>query len=115
MKTAFAVKEDQIAPTLGSATHFLLLENAEQLLLKAPAKSNIFSLLLQHEVKELVCGNIGNCMLAIFERQQINVLAGVHGSIEQVLRDYKQNSLRREKAFTCTENGQICGDCPGNF
>ena len=115
MKTAFAVKEDQIATTLGSATHFLLLENGDQLLLEAPAKSNIFSLLLQHKVKELVCGNIGNCMLAIFERQKIDVIAGVHGNLEQVIRDYQQHTLRREKAFTCIENGQICGDCPGNF
>ena len=115
MKTAFAIKEDQIAATLGSATHFLLLEDTHHLLLETPAGCNMSGLLIQHDVKELVCGNIGNCMLEIFERQKINVIAGVHGNIEQVISNYLKNSLQAEKSFTCTENGQICGDCPGNF
>ena len=115
MKTAFAVKDNQIAPTLGSATHFLLLEDENQLLLTAPARSNMTVLLLQNDVQELVCGNIGNCMLEVFERKKINVIAGVHGKLEQVISDYLKNSLQTERSFTCTENGQICGDCPGNF
>ena len=114
MKSAFSLNGDQIAPTLGSSQQFLLLnENGTQEIL--PAVGNMAEILHQNQVTTLICSNIGNCMLEVLSRRQIKVIPGISGTIDEVLTLYRQNKLLPGKNFTCTENGCICGDCPGNY
>ena len=72
-------------------------------------------ILHKNQVTTLICNNIGNCMLEVLSRCQIRVIPGISGAIDEVLTLHRQNKLRPGKNFTCTENGCICGDCPGNF
>ena len=114
MKSAFSLVGAQIAPTLGSTQQFLLLnEDGTQEIL--PAVGNMAEILHKNQVTTLICNNIGNCMLEVLSRRQIRVIPGISGAIDEVLTLYRQNKLRPGKNFTCTENGCICGDCPGNF
>ncbi|MBR7156286.1 MAG: NifB/NifX family molybdenum-iron cluster-binding protein, partial [Lentisphaeria bacterium] len=111
---AFSLDGDQIAPTLGSSQQFLLLnENGTQEIL--PAVGNMAEILHQNQVTTLICSNIGNCMLEVLSQRRIKVIPGISGTIDEVLTLYRQNKLRPGKNFTCTENGCICGDCPGNY
>lgn len=114
MKSAFSLDGDQIAPTLGSSQQFLLLnENGTQEIL--PAVGNMAEILHQNQVTTLICSNIGNCMLEVLRQRGIKVIPGISGTIDEVLTLYRQNQLHPGKNFTCTENGCICGDCPGNY
>ncbi|MBO5923242.1 MAG: NifB/NifX family molybdenum-iron cluster-binding protein [Lentisphaeria bacterium] len=115
MKAAFAVKSDNIADTLGSAQSFLLLADGQQKVIPCQAKCNMLRLLQQHGAEKLICNRIGNCMIELFQQHNIEVIAGVSGNLEQVIGNFLQGTLVASKNFTCTENGQICGDCPGNF
>ena len=115
MKTAFAITSNQIAETLGSSQHLLLLEDASELLLTCPPRCNILQILQQHGAEKLICGKIGCCMIELLRQHNIEVIAGISGSIGEITALYRKNQLQSGKNFTCTENGQICGDCPGNF
>lgn len=115
MKTAFAVTSNEIAETLGNSQNILLLgENSSQIL-PCPARCNLLQILLQNNVEKLICNQIGCCMIELLKQHNIKVIAGVSGSLEDVVEIFLQGDLVPGKNFTCTENGQICGDCPGNF
>ena len=115
MKTAFAVKSNEIAETLGSSQNILLLEGDASQLLPCPERCNILQLLQQNGAEKLICNKIGCCMIELLQQNNIEVTAGVSGSIGEITEAYRQNRLKPGKNFTCTENGQICGDCPGKF
>ena len=114
MKSAFSLDGDRIASTLGSTQQFLLLnEDGTQEIL--PAVGNMAEILHKNQVNTLICNNIGNCMLEVLSRRRIKVIPGISGAIDEVLSLYQQQKLTPSKHFTCTENGCICGDCPGNY
>lgn len=114
MKTAFSLDGDKIASSLGKSREFLLLnEDGTQEI--HPAGGNMAEFFQTHQITNIVCGNIGNCMLDVLNRRQMKVIPGISGTIEEVLTLYQQQKLIPGKNYTCTENGCICGDCPGNF
>ena len=114
MKTAFSLDGNQIASSLGKSREFLLLnEDGTQEI--HSASGNMAEILHKNQITALVCCNIGNCMLEVLNRRQIKVIPGISGTIDEVLTLYRQQKLTPGKNYTCTENGCICGDCPGNF
>ena len=115
MKTAFAVKSDHIADTLGNTESFLLAADDRETVIPCPAKCNMLRLLQQHGAEQLICNRIGNCMIELFRQHNIKVIAGVSGDLESVTGKFRQGTLTPGSGFTCTENAQICGDCPGNY
>ena len=114
MKTAFSLDGNQIASSLGSSREFLLLNDDDTQEIRS-AKGNMAEFLHKNQITTLICNNIGNCMLEILNRRQIRVIPGISGTIDEVLTLYRQKQLVPGKNFTCTENGCICGDCPGNY
>ena len=114
VKIAFSLDGDKIAPSLGSTQNFLLLnEDGTREIL--PASGNMAEFLHKNQITTLICNNIGNCMLEVLNRRRIRVIPGISGTIDEVLTLYRQKQLVPGKNFTCTENGCICGDCPGNY
>ena len=114
MKTAFSLDGNQIASSLGKSREFLLLNEDGTQEIRS-ATGNMAEILHNDQVTTLICNNIGNCMLEVLNRRQIRVIPGIKGSIDEVLTLYQQQKLIPGKNYTCTENGCICGDCPGNF
>ena len=114
MKTAFSLDGNQIASSLGSSREFLLLNDDDTQEIRS-AKGNMAEFLHKNQITTLVCNNIGNCMLEVLSRRRIKVIPGINGSIDEVLTLYRQNRLAPGQNYTCTENGCICGDCPGNY
>ena len=114
MKAAFSLNGNQIASSLGSSREFLLLnEDGTQEI--HPASGNMAEFLQKNQITVLICNNIGNYMLEVLNQRRINVIPGISGTINDVLTLYRQNQLFPGKNYTCTENGCICGDCPGNY
>ena len=115
MIAALAVCGEELAPTLGSAEEFLLLDENAGELSRLPCSGKIPGLLKQHGVELLVCGGIGCCMMDLLSAMGIEVVPGVSGSINDVQDKIRSGSLRPGQQYTCAELGRTCGSCPGSF
>jgi len=111
--TAIAICGEKIAPTVGSAESFIFLSgNAQRLV---PRECGIALFLEKHNIKTLICGNIGNCLLEVLRQKNIEVIPGVSGGWQDAAAAFRNRTLHCGKNYTCSEQGQICGDCPGNY
>ena len=115
MITALAVCGDEIAPTLGSASDFLLLNEKDESLSRLPCTEKIPAFLQRQQVGLLVCGGIGCCMMDLLSAMKIQVIPGVSGPVAEVREKLRSGTLLPGKQFTCTEHGRTCGACPGSF
>ena len=113
MRTAIAVKQDEIAPTLGGTSEFILLD--EQSEERLPCTEKIPSLLKKHRVEILICGGIGNCMLDLLGLMQVKVIPGVSGQLSKVIRRFRAGELTPGEKYSCADHGRTCGSCPGTF
>ena len=115
MTTALAVSGNRIAPTLGQTSEFLLLNgNGEELGSFRPAEK-IPPFLKRHQVKILICGGIGCCMMDLLSAMKIKVIPGISGEISDVRKQFNSGNLHPGEKYTCAERGHTCGTCPGSF
>ena len=115
MITALAVSGDELAPTLGSAAEFLFLDETGESLSRIRSGVKIPILLERHQVKRLVCGGIGCCMMDLLSSMGIEVIPGVTGRIGEVREQIRSGTLQPGEKYTCSERGRTCGTCPGSF
>ena len=114
MKTVFAVSDDGMAATLGSAREFILLEEdlrQERIV----CSGNIPRLLKRHQTEVLVCNGIGNCMKDLLTALNITVIPGVSGAVDEVIAKYLAGTLVPGEKYSCADCGRTCGECPGTF
>ncbi len=115
MIAALAVCGDDIAPTLGSAADFLLLNENVEILSRLPCTEKIPAFLKHHQVGLLVCGGIGCCMMDLLSAMKIELIPGVSGPVAEVREKLRSGTLLPGTQFTCAEHGRTCGACPGSF
>ena len=115
MIAALAVCGEELAPTLGGATEFLLLDEYAEILSRLPCAEKIPGFLKRHQVKQLVCGGIGCCMMDLLASMEIEVIPGVTGTAAEVRGKIRSGTLLPGQHYTCTEHGRTCGACPGSF
>ena len=115
MITALAVFGEALAPTLGSAAEFLLLDDNNEILARLPCEEKIPVFLKRRQVKRLVCGGIGCCMTDLLASMGIEVIPGVTGTAAEVRDKIRSGTLRPGERYTCAEHGRTCGACPGSF
>ena len=113
MIAALAVKTDRIAATLGGAAEFMLLDGPRTT--RLPVAENIPLFLKKHQVRILICNGIGNCMLELLKTLRIEVIPGVDGTCQEVLRAFQSGTLRPGENYSCADHGRTCGACPGTF
>ena len=113
MRAAIAVKQDEIAPTLGGTTEFVLLYGQRQE--RIPCTEKIPAFLKKHRAEILICGGIGNCMLDLLGSMQIKVIPGVSGKLAEVIRRFRTGKLQPGEKYSCADHGRTCGSCPGTF
>ena len=113
MRTAIAAKLDEISPTLGGTTEFVLLSGERQERLSCTEKIPAF--LKKHRVEILICGGIGNCMLDLLGAMQVKVIPGVAGELAEVIRQFQAGELKSGEKYSCADHGRTCGSCPGTF
>ena len=115
MITALAVSGEELAPTLGSAAEFLLLDEKNEILSRLPCSEKIPGFLKHHQVKRLVCGGIGCCMMDLLSAMGIELIPGVTGTAAEIRDKIRSGTLRPGQRYTCAEHGRTCGACPGSF
>ena len=115
MIAALAVCGEELAPTLGSATEFLLLDGKSEILSQLPCAEKIPGFLKRHSVELLICGGIGCCMMDLLSSMGIEVIPGVTGTTAEVGEKIRSGTLRPGQHYTCAEHGRTCGACPGSF
>lgn len=113
MVTAFAVRQEEISPTLGTAGEFIVLTG--QRMERIPCPENIPLFLRKYGIRVLICNGIGNCMMDLLSALQIKVIPGVSGKIEEIIPLFRNGSLRSGEKYSCTDHGRSCGSCPGRF
>ena len=113
MRIAIAAKEDEIPPTLGGTSEFLLLDGQRQE--RIPCAGKIPAFLKKHQVTILICNGIGNCMLDLLTAMGIEVIPGVSGKLPEIIRQYRSGELKRGEKYSCADHGRTCGSCPGTF
>ena len=109
----FALYGDEIADTAGSAEEFLLFDGYKTLM--AERHCGIVQFLAACNADIFVCGGIGNCLLEVLLQKGIRVIPGVCGKWKDALENFRTGTLTAGERYTCTERGQICGDCKGNY
>ena len=112
-KAAFAVAGEFMAETAGSADAFVIMAGREEF--RVILRGNIPALLKEYRVKTFVCGGIGNCLLEVLTQNGIRVIAGVAGGFTGAAASFRAGTLTSGEKYTCTERGQICGDCKGKY
>ena len=115
MITALAVFGEALAPTLDSAAEFLLLDDRNEILSRLPCAKKIPVFLNRLQVKRLVCGGIGCCMMDLLASMGIEVIPGVAGTAAEVRDKIRSGTPRPGQRYTCAEHGRTCGSCPGTF
>ena len=113
MKAAFAVKGDVISNTLGGCSEFVLISGADSE--RVPCAGKIPVLLKKLQVDALICGGIGNCTMDLLESMGIEIIPGVVGTVEEVVKTFRSGALTRGVNYSCTDHGRSCGECPGCF
>lgn len=113
MRVAIAAGHDEMAPTLGGTTEFVLLSGERQE--RLPCTEKIPAFLKKHRVGLLICNGIGNCMLDLLTALRIEVVPGVKGKVPEVIRQYRAGELKRGEKYSCADHGRTCGSCPGTF
>ena len=113
LKTALAIEQDRMSPTLGTASAFILLSGERQETLACDEKIPQF--LKKHQVELLICDGIGNCMKDLLGAMGIKVLPGVRGEIGEVIARYRAGKLAAGEKYSCADHGRTCGECPGSF
>ena len=113
MNAAIATCDGQLAPTLGTASQFVLLTDHSEEQIVCNEKIPLF--LKHHGVQILICNGIGNCMMDLLSAMQINVIPGITGRWEDAAMQYRAGTLKAGEKFSCTDNGQSCGACAGTF
>ena len=114
MKTAFAVLDSRISPTLGSADAFVLLDE-DRHPERVVCCGNIPQFLKRSHVEILVCSGIGNCMKDLLTAMNIKVIPGVPGAVDDVIGRYLAGNLAPGEKYSCADHGRTCGECPGTF
>ena len=114
MKTAFAVLGSRIAPTLGSADAFVLLDE-DRHSERVVCDGNIPQFLKRSQTAVLVCSGIGNCMKDLLISMNISVVPGVSGEMDEVIGKYLAGTLVPGQKYSCADHGRTCGECPGTF
>ncbi|MBR2904480.1 MAG: hypothetical protein IKC08_01145, partial [Lentisphaeria bacterium] len=118
MFCAFAVdKEKKLAPTLGKADFLLILDDKGKEISFQAAERNIYQILTESGAEKLFCGGIGNCSCMLLESSGVELLCGCREKSDpaELLKEYLQGSLTRNKECFCTSSGRSCGECPGKF
>ena len=113
MKTALAIQQDRMSPTLGTVSAFILLSGERQETVSCNEKIPLF--LKKHQVELLICDGIGNCMKDLLGTMGIKVLPGVRGGIGEVIALYRAGKLAAGEKYSCADHGRTCGECPGSF
>ena len=115
MITALAVSGEELAPTLGGAAEFLLLDETAVILSRVRSSDKIPASLKSHSVERLICNGIGCCMMDLLSSMDIQVVPGVSGTVAEVREKLRSGTLRPGQQYTCAEHGRTCGACPGSF
>ena len=115
MITALAVCGEEIAPSLGTAAEFLLLNEKAEIISRLSFGEKIPVFLNRHRVNLLVCGGIGCCMMDLLTAMGIKVVPGISGTADEVREKIRSGTLRPGRQYTCSEHGRTCGACPGTF
>ena len=113
MKTALAIEQDRMSPTLGTASAFILLSGERQETLACDEKIPQF--LKKHQVGTLICNGIGNCMKDLLTSMGIEIIPGVSGVASEVIGRYRSGTLVPGEKYSCADHGRTCGECPGSF
>ncbi len=116
---AIALDGEAVAPHLGRSIAFAVyesengkavrLENIENLLL-SPGFVLIF--FLRYGIDAVIAGNSGEGLCALLEKNGIEVVRGVEGSVEETARAYAAGTLARAD-IPCTLHDACtgCGNC----
>ena len=115
MITALAVCGEEIAPTLGSAADFLMLNEKAEIVSRLPCTEKIPGFLKRHSVELLICGGIGCCMMDLLSAMGIKAVPGVTGTVSEIREKIRSETLRPGQRYTCAEHDRTCGACPGTF
>jgi len=114
MKAAFAVSDSSMAPSLGHASAFILLdEDARRE--RSVSVGNIPLFLKRRQVGTLICSGIGSCMKDLLGSMDITVIPGVSGDADEVIARYLAGTLVPGEKYSCADHGRTCGECPGTF
>ena len=110
MITVLAVSGEELAPTLGGAAEFLLLDEKNEILSRLPCTEKIPGFLKRHQVKRLVCGGIGSCMMDLLSAMGTEVIPGISGTAAEVRDKIRSGTLRPGQSYSCAEHGRTCGN-----
>lgn len=113
MNIAVAVSDDKTSPTLGQTKEFVLLSDGMEERFFCEEKIPVF--LKKHGVQLLICNGIGNCMLDLLSSMGIRVIPGIDKNLEEIKGLLESGDLTPGKHYSCTDHGQSCGACAGNF
>lgn len=121
MKIAVTTENGMVFQHFGKCKSFTIyqVENGEiqsKFLLDAgdSGHSALATLLCEHNVDLLICGGIGGGAQNALKSAGIELVAGVQGVVENVVRDYLAGNLVVNPEFTCNhhEEGHSCsGTC----
>ena len=116
---AIALDKEAVADHLGRSIAFAVyesengkavrLDDIENLLL-APGFMLVF--FLRHDIDAVIAGNSGAGLCALLEKNGIEVVRGVEGSVEETARAYAAGTLERAD-IPCTLHDTCtgCGNC----
>ena len=116
---AIALDGEAVAPHLGRSIAFAVyesengkavrLENIENLLL---SPGFVLFFFLRYGIDAVIAGNSGEGLCALLEKNGIEVVRGVEGSVEETARAYAAGTLARAD-IPCTLHDACtgCGNC----
>jgi predicted Fe-Mo cluster-binding NifX family protein len=116
---AVALENGMVAPHLGLSTAFAVYECANGSAVRQDDLENmmlspgfVLVFLLQHRIDAVIAGNSGAGLCALLERNGIEVVRGVEGSVEEVAGAFASGTLERAD-IPCTLHDACvgCGNC----
>ncbi|MEN6342450.1 MAG: NifB/NifX family molybdenum-iron cluster-binding protein [Methanospirillum sp.] len=116
---AIAREGEAVAPHLGRSTTFAVYECADGRAVRQDDLENlmlspgfVLVFFLRHGIDTVIAGNSGGGLCALLERNGIEVVRGVEGSVEETARAYAAGTLARTDV-PCTLHDACsgCGNC----
>jgi predicted Fe-Mo cluster-binding NifX family protein len=116
---AVALDGETVAPHLGRSTAFAVYECMDKRAVRQPDLENlmlspgfVLVFFLRHRLDAVIAGNSGGGLCTLLERNGIEVVRGVEGSVDEAARAYAAGALARTD-IPCTVHDACtgCGNC----
>ena len=120
MKLAVAYENGNIYEHFGKCEEFKVYEIEEGKVVNSvivpsygAGHEAVANLLKEHDVNTVVCGGIGDGAISALMDAGIEIIAGIKGSVEDVVESFLKGELESKEAV-CADNEEGCGGCGGD-